>query len=449
MASSQTQVAGNEDSASKISQTQNEPIQDSDYTLSRVPAEAKQPFWRILVIRIGSICCVSQLVLGASLGYGMSFWGAFWATMLGSVLLQVISWALGTAAAREGLSTSLLSRWTGFGKMGSAIFGGVMAISMVGWFGVQNSVFGEGMANILSFTDFLGKFETPAWSIVTGIAITVLVVFGVKAIANFATVFVPLFIVVVLYASFVMFQSNPLSSLFNTPAPGPALSLGAATTIVAGGFIAGAICTPDYGRFLRNGTEVFWMTLIGTFVGELGMNLLAVLLAHATGTNNVVDMMMATSGVIGVLIVVASTVKLNDINLYSSSLGLSTMINALFNRKLNRDALVWGLGIVGTFLSVIGIMVVDYYILRRGRKDLEATREAGTLPESVEKWNPVALAVWIIGFAVGEVTSIYSIGIPGLNSLIVSGILYCVIMVVYAKVKGVETVEFARTKQVL
>ena len=44
--------------------------------------------------------------------------------------------------------------------MGSAIFGGVMAISMVGWFGVQNSVFGESMANILSFTDFLGKFET-------------------------------------------------------------------------------------------------------------------------------------------------------------------------------------------------------------------------------------------------------------------------------------------------
>ncbi len=212
------------------------------------------------------------------------------------------------------------------------------------------------------------------------------------------------------------------------------------------------------------------MTLIGTFVGELGMNLLAVPLAHATGNDNVVDMMMAISGVIGVLIVVASTVKLNDINLYSSSLGLSTMINALFNRKLNRDALVWGLGIVGTFLSVIGIinyftgfltllgvaippvagvMVVDYYILRRGRKDLEATREAGTLPESVEKWNPVALAVWIIGFAVGEVTSIYSIGVPGLNSLIVSGILYWVIMVVYAKVKGVETVEFARTKQVL
>ena len=90
---------------------------DNDYSLSRVPEGAKQPLWQILMIRIGAICCVSQLVLGATLGYGMSFWGAFWATMLGSVILQVVSWALGTAAAREGLSTSLLSRWCVSAKM--------------------------------------------------------------------------------------------------------------------------------------------------------------------------------------------------------------------------------------------------------------------------------------------------------------------------------------------
>ena len=97
---------------------------DNDYSLSRVPQEAKRPLWEILFIRIGAICCVSQLMLGAALGFGMTFWGAFWATMLGSVLLQVVSWAIGTAAAREGLSTSLLTRWCGLGKMGSALFGG-------------------------------------------------------------------------------------------------------------------------------------------------------------------------------------------------------------------------------------------------------------------------------------------------------------------------------------
>ena len=444
--------------------------EDIDYSLSRVPDEAKQPFWRILFIRIGAICCVSQLMLGAALGFGMTFWDAFLATMLGSVLLQVVSWALGTAAAHEGLSTSLLSRWAGFGKGGSALFGGVVAISMVGWFGVQNSVFGEGMASIVTLTDFLGGMEYPVWAIITGLGITLLVVVGIKAIANFAAIFVPLFVIVVIVAAAIILQNHSLTELLTTAPPGPALTLGAATTMVAGGFIAGAICTPDYARFLKNGNQVFWMTLIGTFVGELGMNLLAVMLAHAMGTENVVDIMMGTSGIIGVIIVVASTVKLNDINLYSSSLGLATMLNALFNKKLSRNALVWTLGIVGTALSVIGIinyftdflvllgvaippvagiMVIDYFVLRRSRKTLDESRAKGQLPAKVENWNPIAIVCWIAGFAVGEITSIMAIGIPGLNSLILAGVLYWAIMKAYAGIKKQDVITFAETDQVL
>mgnify|MGYP002796411421 CR=1 FL=1 len=104
---------------------------------------------------------------------------------------------------------------------------------------------------------------------ITGLGITLLVVFGIKAIANFATVFVPLFVIVVIVAAAIILQNHSLTELLTTAPPGPALSLGAATTMVAGGFIAGAICTPDYARFLKNGTQVFWMTLIGTFVGIL------------------------------------------------------------------------------------------------------------------------------------------------------------------------------------
>lgn len=437
---------------------------DNDFSLSRIPEGAKEPLWQILMIRIGAICCVSQLVLGAALGYGMTFWGAFWATMLGSVLLQVVSWALGTAAAREGLSTSLLSRWAGLGKIGSAVLGGVVAISMVGWFGVQNSVFAEGMLDITGVLNF------PIWALITGLGITLLVVAGIKWIARFAAVFVPLFIVAVIASAAIVLQDHSLIEFLNSPHPGPALSFGAATTMVAGGFIAGAICTPDYARYLKNGTQVFWMTLIGTFLGELGMNLIAVILAHATGTNNVTDIMMATSGVLGVIIVVASTVKLNDINLYSSGLGMATMINALFNVKVNRSVMTWILGIVGTVLSMIGIinyftdfltllgvaippvagiMVVDYYLLKRNRADLEKTREEGVLPRTVEKWNPITIIVWIAAFVVGEVSSIFSIGIPGLNSLIFAGVVYWIAMKAYASVKKVDVVKFQETDQVL
>lgn len=437
---------------------------DNDYSLSRIPEGAKEPFWQILMVRIGAICCVSQLVLGATLGYGMSFWGAFWATMLGSVILQVLSWALGTAAAREGLSTSLLSRWAGLGKNGSAILGGVVAISMVGWFGVQNCVFAEGMLDITGFLNY------PIWALITGLGITLLVAAGIRWIARFASIFVPLFILAVIVSAAIVLQDHFLIEFLNSPHPGPELGFGAAVTIVAGGFIAGAICTPDYSRYLKNGKQVFWMTLIGTFVGELGMNLIAVILCHATGTQNVTDIMMATSGVLGVIIVVASTVKLNDINLYSSGLGIATMINALFNVKVNRAAMIWGLGIVGTVLSMVGvinyfqdfltllgvaippvagIMVIDYYLLRRNRAALEETRESGTLPKRVEKWNPVTIVVWILAFIVGEVSSIYSIGIPGLNSLVFAGVVYFIAMKAYGAAKKVDVVKFEETDQVL
>ena len=227
---------------------------------------------------------------------------------------------------------------------------------------------------------------------------------------------------------------------------------------------------PSLGEWRGRMSGLVKSSLIGTFVGELGMNLLAVLLAHAMGTENIVDIMMGTSGIIGVIIVVASTVKLNDINLYSSSLGLATMINALFNKAISRNGLVWALGIVGTLLSVIGIinyftnfltllgvaippvagiMVVDYFILKRSRATLDASRAKGELPEKVEKWNPIAIVCWIAGFAVGEVTSIMNAGIPGLNSLILAGVLYWIVMKVYASMKKVDTVTFTETDQVL
>ena len=268
----------------------------------------------------------------------------------------------------------------------------------------------------------------------------------------------------------IVLQDHSLIEFLNSPHPGPELGFGAAVTIVAGGFIAGAICTPDYSRYLKDGKQVFWMTLVGTFVGELGMNLLAVILCHATGTQNVTDIMMATSGVLGVIIVVASTVKLNDINLYSSGLGIATMINALFNVKVNRAAMIWGLGIVGTVLSMVGvinyfqsfltllgvaippvagIMVIDYYLLRRNRAELEETRKDGTLPKRVEKWNPITIVVWILAFVVGEVSSIYSIGIPGLNSLIFAGVVYYIAMKAYGAAKKVDVVKFPETDQVL
>lgn len=410
-----------------------------DYSLRRVPQSDKKPMWQVLVVRLGYFCCVSQLMLGATLGYGMSFRDALVAVMLGSVILEVIGFIVGLAAAREGMSTALLTRWAGFGSIGSLIIGLVIALSLTGWFGVQNSVFAQGLYKAT------GLFNIPSWSVIAGLGLTVIVVYGFQILSYTANVALPLFLAAVCIAAVKMLSASSPGTLLHSPPPGPSLPMGAAITMVTGGFVVGVVTTPDISRFVRNGKDVLWMTIISTFVGELSICMLAVLMAHAVKSEDVVTIMISLSGWLGAAIVLFSTLKINDINLYSSSLGLTNAMNVFFRRNFNRAQMTIVVGVVGTLMSVagivnqfqgfltllgvaippvVGILVVDYYILRQSREELDRSREAGQLPESCQRWNPMSIVCWIVGFLVGEFVT--GLGVPSINSLLVSGVLYFV-----------------------
>jgi cytosine permease len=416
---------------------ENKKVLGDDYSLSRVPQSARQSLWSITIVRVGALATISQFILGAALGYGMSFWEAFWATMFGSVILQVISFLLGYAGAREGLSTSLLSRWTGFGRYGSSIIGAIIAIACIGWFGVQNSVFADGLVQATN-----GKLSLPVAATLTGLGVTILVIFGFKLLSATATIAVPAFLLAVGVGIYQVLSKHSLFDLTTTAPAGDPLPMGVAATMVAGGFIIGAVITPDFSRFAKSGKDVFWMTMIGTFVGELGINMIAVLMAHAARTNDVVSIMMQTSGWLGAIVVVFSTIKINNLNLYSSSLGFTNIFDSVFNIKLNRGMVTLVIGVIGTVLSVLGIldmfvgflvllgvfippvagiMVIDYFILKTHRKALDESRAIGTLPADVEKMSPVTLIAWAAGFAAGYFVTA---GIPSINSLVVSAIVY-------------------------
>ncbi|MBB6283598.1 purine-cytosine permease family protein [Geobacillus subterraneus] len=427
-----------------------------DFSLSRVPVEARLPMWEVLLVRIGALTALSQFMLGAALGYGMTFWEAFWATMLGSVVLEIVSLLMGIAGAREGLSTSLLARWTGFGRYGSSIIGAVISIGLIGWFGIQNAVFAKGIDEALN-----GALGFPLAATLTGLFVTAIVIFGFKWLSWTAKIAVPGFLAVIGYGIYQVLRDHSVTELIHSPHPGPDLSLGVAATMVAGGFMIGAVITPDMSRYCRNGKDVFWMTLIGTFVGELGVNMIAVLMAHAVGTDDVVTIVLQTSGWLGAAIVIFATVKINDLNLYSASLGLSNLIDSVFSKKINRGWITFIIGVVGTVLSVLGIlekfqnflvflgvwippiagiMVVDYFILKRGRKFLDESRLQGQLPENAEPINPITLIAWALGFFAGY---FIQFGIPSLNSLLVSAIMYWIgmKMINMSKQRNLETNE--------
>ena len=428
-----------------------------DYSLSRVPGSARYSWVTLAVQRFGQLSALSQFLLGATLGFGMTFWNAFLALTLGAVLLEVVAILTGIAGMREGLSTSVLARWAGFGRYGSSIIGLVFAVSLIGWFGVQNAVFAEGVHSLV------GGIPVWAWSIVTGVMVTLVVVYGFLSMAWVAYITVPVFLLLAGYSITSTLLEVRLGDLLSSAPPGETLSIATGTTIVAGGFIIGGVLAPDMTRFNRSTADVIKQTVVGIAFGEYTVGLIGVLLAHALKTQDIIEIVTSTSGFIGTIILVAATLKVNDWNLYSSSLGFANSMDAIFGKRVHRAVITILVGTLGTVFSAVGIleqfvpflialgvvvppiagiMIVDYYLLRRHREQLEESAGSWGLPARQEKLNPVTLFAWagasIVGYTVQW-------GIPALNSLTCAAVLYFVGMKIVAIVQRQDRVVFTET----
>ncbi|WP_437784313.1 purine-cytosine permease family protein [Sorangium sp. So ce1097] len=402
-----------------------------DFPLARVPAAQRYPWWSVAVQRFGELSALSQLLLGATLGFHMTFWGAFWALTLGVVLLEVVAVLTGVAGQREGLSTYVLARWTGLGRQGASLFGLFTAVSLVGWFGVQNAIFARGLAA-------LAGVELPLWvfCVVTGAAVTLIVIYGFSSMAWTSYITVPLFLALSAWAIRNALARHELANLVSMPPPGEPMSVAAGATLVAGGFIVGAVITPDMTRYNRSAADVVKQTLVGVTLGEYTIGLAGVLLAHAVRSADVVHIVTTEVGIAGAAILVTATLKINDWNLYSASLGLVSAIHETTGRHVGRSAMTLAVGAVGTALSiagildhltgfltllgvafppVAGIMVAEYYVVRRHRAALERTRSAGSLPAGAEPSSLRPLLAWGAGVAAGY---LIDAGIPAINALL-------------------------------
>jgi cytosine permease len=408
-----------------------------DYSLGRVPGQARYS-WRVMAVqRLAQLSTPTQLLIGATLGVGMSFGRAVLAITLGSVILEAVIIVTGMIGVREGLSTTLLARWTGFGSGGSALVGLVIGVTSAGWFGVQDSFFARSLASIV------GGPPLWAWCLAGGALVTVIVVRGFALMSRVAFVTVPGFLLLVAYTVFRALHGHPVSQLVASAPHGPALTLGAGATVVAGGFIVGAILTPDMTRFNRSGKDVVKQTAVGVTIGEYVICLTGVLLARAAKTSQIVAIVVRASGVAGAIIIVTAVVTVNVWNLYPASLATVNAVDALLpGRRPSRTAVAIVMGTAGsilsaagiinkfeTFLTVIGvvvppiagIMIAEYFVVRTWRVRLDASRRRGELPDRPPRWVPASLVVWVVSAAGGYWVHI---GVPAMNSVLLAFLLY-------------------------
>ncbi|WP_219414503.1 purine-cytosine permease family protein [Pseudonocardia nigra] len=407
-----------------------------DYALARVPAAARYHWFSVAIQRFGMLSSLASFLIGATLGFGMGFWDAVLAITFGAVILEVVTIFTGIAGQREGLSTSVLARWTGFGTSGSAVIGLAISVSAIGWFGIQNEVSAQGLAALL------GVLPVWGWALLFGMAVTAIVVFGFASMAWTAYITVPAFLLLAGWSIVAELARHDIGDLLTAEPAGPSLSLLQGTTIVAGGFIVGAVITPDMSRFNRSTGDVIKQTVVGITLGEYVIGLIGVLLALALKTNDVVAIVTSTSGFLGTLVIVAATLKINDWNLYGASLGIVNFLDRVFGRRVNRAAVTFVAGAAGSVLGAVGIlggftgflqllgvlfppiagiMVAEYFLVRRWRPALDEARAHGVLPASAPVWVPATLVIWFVAAVVG---GLVAWGLPSINSLVVAFALY-------------------------
>ncbi|MCU1408577.1 MAG: allantoin permease [Microbacteriaceae bacterium] len=427
-----------------------------DSALSRVSPDARRHWFGIAVQRFGQVSALSQFLLGATLGYSMTFGEAALALLLGSIILEVIMCVVGIIGQKEGLNTALLARWTGFGEVGASLVGLAIGISLIGWFGIQSAISAQSLDALMP-----GVMPAAMWSLIFGLAVTAIVVFGFAGMQWLANITVPLFLILVGWSVISELGKHSIGALITSPAPGPTMSVWQGTGIVAGGLIVGAIITADMTRFNRSRADVIKQTVVGVSLGEFVIGLAGVLLAHAAASGNIVAIVTSSIGFVGLIIVITGTLKINDWNLYSSTLGLVNFISTTFNRNLHRVTTTIVLGVVGSILAAVGIlsqftgfliilgvafppiagiMVAEYFVVKRWRGELDATRESGELPPTAPRVVPVTIIIWVVSAVVGYIVTW---GIPPVLSLVLSMVLY----IVAGKLGWVKGVGTARTIQ--
>ncbi len=356
--------------------------------------------------------------------FGLGFWQAIAALVVGNVLGGATQGILSTWGPREGLAQLVLSR-TGFGTRGNILPAGINAIvAGVGWFAV-NSVSGAFALNLLIPA-------LPTWlTLIIIVVLEILLAFVghdlVQLFERYASIVLGVIFLIAAVSVFASAHSAIAGHGSN------AFTFGGFTLTVGSAFGYAAGWNPyasDYSRYLPKTTsrvKIFWAAGLGNFVSCTILEAAGAAAATIAGYNpdNPTDSFVAASVMPfwvheATLVAIAfGAIAANALNIYSGAMSfLAVGIKIPFS--LRRAIVALGFGIIGFFVALsalkdagasytnflliiaywiapwLGIVIVDR-ILRRG------TAITDFVPDKAKYRNWAG----VIAFVVSVVASIW------------------------------------------
>lgn len=409
-----------------------------DHALERVPDHARQGWLALSWNTAGIVTTLVQLFLGALVTFVAGFRIAFTAGVCVTVVGALLGWACGHIAYRSGLSSTVMSRYFGFGKKGSIISSLIFAFMIIGFLALENALLYRGFLFYFHLSDTLTN-QIVIYGLLS-LAWILLTAYGFALVARVSSITLVLFLAVLAYITFVVVSaaSHAGSDLlgFGSQFPAHALAaMGASTdagkfvfciNVLIGSAGALALVDADLGRYARSSRDIGVAALIGNVMLDILMLSIGGIIMYA-GIPTLIQFYMHTNGMtqeaaaqavlqspdsitaafivfggaFGALLMVLAQSKAQVLNTYSASLSLSNLFDAFGWRpgrltfvilaNLIGLLMLYGqiLALVNSWITILGVLTtafagvitVDFFLVRRltGVADADAVKSTETV----------------------------------------------------------------------
>jgi len=417
------------------------------YNEDIAPTRVKQRTWtkwNVAALWVGMAICVPTYILGGVLTsyFGLSVTEALWTILVANVVVLIPLTLNAYPGTRFGIPCPVVLR-ASFGIIGSNVPALIRAVVACGWFGVQ-TLFGGIAIHLLLSALFDGWAALGGTGEVIGffifwVANVWVVIRGSESIKHLETLAAPLLLAVAVGLVFWALPKVSLSEVLATPATRPdgASFFGyfmAALTAMVGFWATLSLNIPDFSRYADSQKSQIVGQIIGLPLTMLLFSGLGVLLTSASmelvgetisDPINLIGHIDNTFWVIvSMLMIILATISTNTAaNIVSPTnsfqniapkyiseakgvivtgvIGILLMSWELLKKLgwLDSDVSVeslysnWLIGYSSLLGPIAGIMIVDYFLVRKQRYELpDLYRDGGVYPA----WNTAGFIAFLI-----------------------------------------------------
>lgn len=400
-----------------------------DYPLSAVPQAARKPVVSVAFMLLGFTLYSGTFFAGGLVGPAYRFWELVGLIMVGNLILGSYAAALGYIAAKSGLSTVLMARFS-FGSIGSRWVDFILGFTQIGWY-----AWGSGL-----IADLLNKLAgvPTSWNWLIILFFTyffcITAYIGYRAMDWYSRIAVPAIIILMCWSlAIALGKVGGLAGL-SALAPTKQMDISAALTIIVGTFISGGTQATNWSRFANSGRTAIIGTLAAFFIANGFVVFGGAFCSLAYGNEDMVQV-MAQQGLMlwGLVLLFLNLWSTQDNTIYAFSIAGAHAFRSnkrtafVLGGATIALALAWGgiytseqfinfLILLGTFIPPIGgVVMADYWL-----------RHKGQFP-SLGEAQPAFNWAGIISYLVASAIAYFSPGIKPINGIIAAAIAYFIL----------------------